>query len=126
MSYHSLKQKFVLFLWKTTPIVHQNISSANVLLWRRDDQWRAKISAYCTANVCQNTRNDAATAMYYAPEALNKGTDQLICFKVSTSYRSRGLVSVILIGSILLKPTFPNSNSTWTFCRATRETTVRL
>ena len=70
---------------KPTPIVHQNISSANVLLWRRGDQWRAKVSAYRTTNVCQSTRNDAAAAMYYAPEALNKGTDQLICLKVSMS-----------------------------------------
>ena len=79
---------------KTTPIVHQNISSANVLLWRRDDQWRPKVSAYRTANVCQSTRNDAATATYYAPEALNKGTDQLICFKVSTSYQRSRLSNI--------------------------------
>ena len=32
------------------PILHRNISTANVLLWRHGNQWRTKLSDYSTAN----------------------------------------------------------------------------
>ena len=32
------------------PIIHHDVSSANVLLWRQDGRWRAKLSDYGTAN----------------------------------------------------------------------------
>ena len=35
---------------KPVPIIHRDISSANVLLWRQGDQWRGKVSDYGTAN----------------------------------------------------------------------------
>ena len=35
---------------KPQSIIHHDISSANVLLWRQGDQWRAKVSDYGTAN----------------------------------------------------------------------------
>ena len=38
-----------------SPIIHRDISSANVLLWRQADQWRAKVSDYGMANFMQQT-----------------------------------------------------------------------
>ena len=53
------------------PIIHRDISSANVLLWRHCDQWRGKVSDYGTANFMQQTMTVAPGAMIYsAPEAL--------------------------------------------------------
>ncbi len=54
-----------------SPIIHRDISSANVLLWRQGDQWRGKVSDYGTANFMQQTMTVAPGAMIYiAPEAL--------------------------------------------------------
>ena len=55
---------------KPTPIVHRDVSSANVLLWRRGDQWRGKVSDYGTAKFVQEimTVNPGAI-LYSAPEA---------------------------------------------------------
>ena len=56
---------------KTPPIIHRDISSANVLLWRQGDQWRGKVSDYGTANFMQHTMTVGPGAMIYmAPEAL--------------------------------------------------------
>ena len=56
---------------KPEPIIHRDVSSANVLLWRQGDQWRAKVSDYGTANFIQQTMTVAPGAMIYsAPEAL--------------------------------------------------------
>ena len=53
------------------PIIHRDVSSANVLLWRQGDQWRGKVSDYGTANFMQQTMTVAPGAMIYsAPEAL--------------------------------------------------------
>ena len=53
------------------PIIHRDISSANVLLWRQGNQWRGKVSDYGTANFMQQTMTVAPGAMIYsAPEAL--------------------------------------------------------
>ena len=54
-----------------SPIIHRDISSANVLLWRQGDQWRGKVSDYGTANFMQPNMTVAPGAMIYsAPEAL--------------------------------------------------------
>ena len=56
---------------KPAPIIHRDVSSANVLLWRQGDQWRGKVSDYGTANFMQQTMTKAAGALIYsAPEAL--------------------------------------------------------
>ena len=56
---------------KTPPIIHRDVSSANVLLWRQGDQWRGKVSDYGTANFMQHTMTAAPGArIYIAPEAL--------------------------------------------------------
>ena len=59
-----------LHLSRPKPIMHRDISSANVLLWRRDDSWRAKLSDYGAANVMRKsmTANPGAI-IYSAPEA---------------------------------------------------------
>jgi len=55
---------------KPSPILHRDVSSANVLLWRRDKQWRAKVSDYGTANFLQDTMTaNPGTMIYSAPEA---------------------------------------------------------
>ncbi|XP_022797601.1 serine/threonine-protein kinase STY8-like [Stylophora pistillata] len=62
-----------LHLKQPSPIIHRDISSANVLLWRQGDQWRAKVSDYGTANFKQQTMTVApGAAIYSAPEALTK------------------------------------------------------
>ena len=60
-----------LHLHKPSPIIHRDISSANVLLWRRDESWRAKLSDYGAANFMRQlmTVNPGAP-IYCAPEAL--------------------------------------------------------
>lgn len=56
-----------------SPIIHRDVSSANVLLWRQGDQWRAKVSDYGTANFRQYTMTVApGNVIYSAPEALTK------------------------------------------------------
>ena len=56
---------------KPVPIIHRDVSSANVLLWRQGDQWRGKVSDYGTVNFMQQSITVAPGAMIYsAPEAL--------------------------------------------------------
>jgi len=70
---------------KPNPIIHSDISSANVLLWRHGNQWRGKVSDYGTANfVRQSTRNDVGAVIYCAPELVNEASDHPISCKVST------------------------------------------
>ena len=56
---------------KPVPIIHRDVSSANLLLWKQGDQWRGKVSDYGTVNFIQQTMTVAPGAMVYsAPEAL--------------------------------------------------------
>ena len=65
-----------------SPIIHRDISSANVLLWRKADQWRGKVSDYGTANVLQHTMTVGPGAMIYsAPEAHTKHQTVKVCLK---------------------------------------------
>ena len=55
---------------KPVPIIHRDVSSANVLLWRQGDQWRGKVSDYGTANFMQQTMTVGPGAVIYsAPES---------------------------------------------------------
>ena len=57
---------------KPSPILHRDVSSANVLLWRQGDQWRGKLSDYGTANFVQLTMTRTpGAAIYSAPEAVS-------------------------------------------------------
>lgn len=59
-----------LHLKQPTPIIHRDITSANVLLWKRDNVWRAKVSDYGAANFMQRVLTICpGTAVYSAPEA---------------------------------------------------------
>ena len=52
------------------PILHRDISTANVLLWRHGTQWRAKLSDYGTANFKKQILTVVPGALIYrAPEA---------------------------------------------------------
>ena len=80
---------------KPSPIIHRDISSANVLLWRHDDQWRGKVSDYGTANFMQHTMTVGPGAMIYmAPEAhtsnqtVKVSHDLLYTFRLSVCYVS--------------------------------------
>ena len=71
---------------KPEPIIHRDVSSANVLLWRQGDQWRGKVSDYGTANFMKQTMTVApGNVIYSAPEALT--SKQTV--KVSLSEFSR-------------------------------------
>ena len=55
---------------KPTPIIHRDVSSANVLLWKQNDQWRGKLSDYGTAKVVAEIMTKWPGAMIYAaPES---------------------------------------------------------
>ena len=59
-----------LHLSKPVPIMHRDISSANVLLWRRDKSWRAKLSDFGAANFMrQGMTVNPGAIIYSAPEA---------------------------------------------------------
>ena len=65
---------------KPRPIIHRDISSANVLLWRQADQWRGKVSDYGTANIMQHTMSVCpGAAVYCAPEACTKNQTVKVC-----------------------------------------------
>ena len=65
---------------KPRPIIHRDISSANVLLWRQADQWRGKVSDYGAANFMQHTLSVCPGAkVYSAPEALTKKQTVKVC-----------------------------------------------
>ena len=52
------------------PIVHRDISSANVLLWKQGNEWRAKLSDYGSVNLMQECKTACPGAsIYAAPEA---------------------------------------------------------
>ena len=66
---------------KPSPIVHRDVSSANVLLWRQGEQWRGKVSDYGTAKFVQQTMTVAPGALIYsAPEALSSNQTSKVSF----------------------------------------------
>ena len=66
---------------KPSPIIHRDVSSANVLLWRQGDQWRGKVSDYGTANFMQQTMTVAPGAsIYSAPEAVSSNQTAMVSF----------------------------------------------
>ena len=65
---------------KPRPIIHRDISSANVLLWRQADQWRGKVSDYGAANFMQPTMSACPGALIYsAPEAFTENQTVKVC-----------------------------------------------
>ena len=65
---------------KPRPIIHRDISSANVLLWRQADQWRGKVSDYGAANFMQPTMSACpGAAIYSAREAFTENQTEKVC-----------------------------------------------
>ena len=59
-----------LHLNKPHPIMHRDVSSANVLLRKREDNWSAKVSDYGAANFMRKCMTEKPGAVIYAaPEA---------------------------------------------------------
>ena len=75
---------------KPDPILHNDVSSSNVLLWRSATHWRAKLSDYGTANIVRRSNlNYAGAAVYCAPEFTDMvNADAVISCKVSMSVHS--------------------------------------
>ena len=84
-----------LHLNRPLPIIHRDISSANVLLWRRDECWRAKLSDYGSANFMrQSMTADPGAIIYSAPEAHTsqqspKVIKENLCFLRNLNIRSK-------------------------------------
>ena len=69
--------------FKPAPIIHHDVSSANVLLRRLRNKWQAKLSDYGTANfVRQSNSNYAGALIYCAPESRREDRDRPISVKV--------------------------------------------
>ena len=63
-----------LHLWRPHPILHRDVSSANVLLEPTGSsrQWKAKLSDYGSANLQENIKTaNPGSPVYSAPEAKN-------------------------------------------------------
>ena len=74
---------------KSRPIIHHDVSSANVLLRRQRDQWQAKLSDYGTANfVSESNINYAGALIYCAPESRREDPDRPISVKVGNDTSS--------------------------------------
>ena len=59
-----------LHLMQPTPLIHRDVSSANVLLEPQNDSWKAKVSDYGSVNLLQNLRTvGPGNPVYAAPEA---------------------------------------------------------
>ena len=69
---------------KPEPIVHRDVSSANVLLWKQNNQWRGKLGDYGTAKFLQETMTVAPGAMIYAAPEMGCPFEQTV--KVSLIY----------------------------------------
>ena len=73
---------------KREPVVHCDVNSGNVLLWRQGNQWRAKVSDYGTANFLHQStecRSSPGNPVYCAPEFLCENPHRPISCKVSLS-----------------------------------------
>ena len=81
-----------LHLKKPRPIIHRDISSANVLLWQQNDQWRGKVSDYGAANFTKTTMTACPGAVIYsAPGAFTEHQNLkvflLLCLKLIVSMK---------------------------------------
>ena len=76
---------------KPKAIVHRDVSSANVLLWKQNDQWRGKLGDYGTVKVLQEIMTAAPGAQIYsAPE-------------VGSPHHQTVKVSFLVVSNLLIK-----------------------
>ena len=69
---------------KPEPIVHRDVSSTNVLLWKQNNQWRGKLGDYGTAKFLEETMTVAPGAIIYAAPEIGCPFKQTV--KVSLLY----------------------------------------
>ena len=88
-----------LHLNKPLPIIHRDISSGNVLLWRRDERWRAKLSDYGSANfMLQVMTVNPGAIIYSAPEAFTSQQSPKVKSIVSQKIiQSRRKIELVLL-----------------------------
>ena len=73
---------------KPEPIIHRDVSSANVLLWRQGDQWRGKVSDYGTANFMQQNMTVFPGAMINsAPEVVTSNQTVKVSFTAFRTFK---------------------------------------
>lgn len=78
-----------LHLNKPFPIIHRDISSTNVLLWKRENAWHAKLSDYGAANFMRQCMTvSPGASIYAAPEVVTS--------RQSTKVSLVGMVTVDL------------------------------
>ena len=116
---------------KPSPIVHRDVSSANVMLWRRGEQWRGKVSNYGTAKFVQQTMTLAPGALIYsAPEAVSSNQTSMVSFLIDRHifvYPSLQWAIIsdfregLLDGDFLLNFTHGNINFQDTTCNNTMQ-----
>ena len=76
---------------KPKAIVHRDVTSANVLLWKQNGQWRGKLGDYGTVKFLQEIMTPAPGApIYNAPE-------------VGGPYHQTVKVSVLVVSNLLIK-----------------------
>ena len=83
---------------RPSPIVHRDISSANVLLWRKGEHFRGKVSDYGTATFVQQFMTVGQGAMIYsAPETCTRvQTVKVSCYLfIVNMFAFLGHVSII-------------------------------
>ena len=61
---------------KPNPIIHRDVSSANVLLWRQGDRWRGKVSDYGTAKFEEQFMSIGPGCFAYSAPEVQRSSNQ--------------------------------------------------
>ena len=61
---------------KPSPIIHRDISSGNVLLWRQGNRWRGKVSGYGAAKFKEQKMSIGPGCFAYSAPEVNKSLNQ--------------------------------------------------
>ena len=72
-----------LHIKKPSPIIHRDISSGNVLLWRQGNRWRGKVSGYGAAKFKEQEMSIGPGCFAYSAPEVNKSLNQtgkVICY----------------------------------------------
>ncbi|XP_057307035.1 uncharacterized protein LOC130645160 isoform X2 [Hydractinia symbiolongicarpus] len=70
IAFDTIRALNYLHLSKPAPIIHRDVSSANVLLYRGKDGWRGKLSDFGAANLIHHSKTPyPGASLYSAPEA---------------------------------------------------------
>ena len=67
---------------KPDPIIHRDVSSANVLLWRQGDRWRGKVSDYGTAKFEEQCMSIVPGCFAYSAPEVQKASDQTVKVRI--------------------------------------------